>query len=105
MVIAFTIFISAINRETSYTNKRLGEHKSTMELHTTKDPNYCFIEWDIPSLESTEQIGIYLEDAVFEGSKYKKATLSDYDGVFSLPKEAIELLRKVGITVPENFDS
>lgn len=62
-----------------------------MDLYFEND-NTGFIEWDIPSLDRTENIGLW-----FEIDQDGKRTLSDYDGVFSLPSEAIELLRKHGI--------
>ena len=52
------------------------------------DPDYYFIEWDIQTLDECENIGIWCE----EGTK----TLRDYDGVFQLPDEAIELLKDNG---------
>ena len=69
-----------------------------MELHFEND-NTGFIEWDIPSLERTEYIGLW-----FEIDQDGKRTLSDYDGVFALPSEAIELMRKNGIEVDVDFE-
>ena len=80
-----------INLEYSHGSISQGKHDWTMELHFEND-NTGFIEWDIPSLERTEYIGLW-----FEIDEHGKRTLSDYDGVFSLPSEAIELLRKHGI--------
>lgn len=93
MILGTKKFISNINKETSYNSQTLGTHTSTMDLHSTDDPAYCFIEWNILTLEHTETVGIFLEGKA----------LSDYDGVFSLPKEAIELLRENNITVSEEF--
>ena len=86
-------FTSNINKETSYGSNSMGVQSSTMELHSTDDPTYCFIEWDLPDLEETVTIGIWLEEKA----------LSEYDGVFSLPIQAVELLREFGITVGEEF--
>lgn len=69
-----------------------------MELHFEND-NTGFIEWDIPSLERTEYIGLW-----FEIDQDGKRTLSDYDGVFALPSEAIELIRKNGVEVDVDFE-
>jgi hypothetical protein len=56
-----------------------------MELFAHLDGTYG-IEWDVPTLEITEYIGIWHED--------KRVT--DYDGVFELPQEAIDLLKENG---------
>jgi hypothetical protein len=67
----------------------LGKRESTMTLYSFENnPDYYFIEWDIPSLDMCENIGIWCED----GSK----VLCDYDGVFSLSEFAIEFLQKNG---------
>lgn len=82
---------TAMIREGSWGTQDIGTHPSTMTLYA-EGPHY-FIEWDIPSLEATENIGLTFEHK----------TLTDYDGVFSLPKEAIALLRKAGFHVPNTF--
>jgi hypothetical protein len=68
---------------------KLGKHESTMVLYGfDDDPDYYFIEWDIPTLNEVENIGIWCE----EGTK----ELRDYDGVMCLSQEAIELLKENG---------
>lgn len=57
-------------------------------------PTEYLIEWDIPKLEETYQIGIQIDTS---------GTLVDYDGVFSLPLEAKALLQTHGIKVPDEF--
>ena len=69
-----------------------------MDLYFDND-NTGFIEWDIPSLDRTENIGLW-----FEIDQDGKRTLSDYDGVFSLPSEAIALIRKNGVEVGVEFE-
>lgn len=88
-------FSSPVNREysSSAVMQPLGQHESTMELYQN-EPNRYWIEWDIPTLEESYEIGIWCENGVLE----------DYDGLFSLPKQAIELLRAHGITVPGEFE-
>ena len=84
-------FVSVLTSETSMsaTPTILGKHTSTMTLYGfPDDPNYFFIEWDIPTLDEVENIGIWCEDGTKE--------LRDYDGVFELPLEAIELLQENG---------
>lgn len=76
----------------------LGQHEWTMDLYF-RDDGDAFIEWDIPSLEETEQIGLW-----FDFDAAGKRTLRDYDGVMSLPAECVDLLREVGIVVPDEFD-
>jgi len=70
-------------------SKSLGVRKSIMTLYAFEnDPNYYFIEWEIPTLDKCENIGIWCED----GTK----VICDYDGVFSLSEFAIEFLQKNG---------
>ena len=74
-------------RERSHSVQNIGSHASTMTLYTDH------IEWDIPTLDETVEIGLE-----FEGK-----TLVDYDGVFSLPKEAVKLIRQCGYRVPRDM--
>lgn len=93
--IAQVTFKAQLNRQGSWGTQSLGEFTSTMTLYVNpNDTSYFLIEWDIPALDTTEEIGIWTENKV----------LTDYDGVFSLPKEAIQLLRDNGITVPVDFE-
>lgn len=87
-----------INLEYSSGSISKGKHGWTMDLYFNTD-NTGFIEWDIPSLDYTEEIGLW-----FEIDKDGKRTLSDYDGVFSLPSEAIALIRKNGVEVGVEFE-
>ena len=89
-VLATSEFRSPINSETSAGSERLGNHASTMTLYA--DDGFM-IEWDIPTLGETVQIGLW-----FEGKN-----LSDYDGVFELPKQAVALIRRAGFTVGREF--
>lgn len=88
-------FTSPINRE--YSNvaqqRTLGVYKSTMDLYAAEDKMRCFIEWDIPDLEETYEIGLWCEGGI----------LVDYDGLFQLPIQAVTLLRRNGVTVPQEF--
>ena len=81
--------------EGSWGSRRHGKHSSTMELWLLDDPGRYFIEWDIPDMDRTEEIGIWVDHGTRE--------LTDYDGVFSLPVEAIALLEKHGIKVGDDF--
>ena len=74
-------FESRIVRETSFSSEDLGMHHNKMQLIPT-DYGYC-IELIIDDEEVVE-IGIWTK-----GNK-----VTDYDGVFELPKEAIKLLKK-----------
>lgn len=78
----------AMVRETSMSSTSLGHHASTMTLYA--DGPHYFIEWDIPTLDEVEHIGLTFE--------HKR--LTDYDGVMSLPKEAVSLIRSCGFVVP-----
>jgi hypothetical protein len=72
--------------------------ESTMDLYDTSHPSRGFIEWDIPSLEMFEEIGLSYEWV--DG----KRQLCDYDGIMALPVQAVDLMRKAGIVVPDEFD-
>jgi hypothetical protein len=87
-----------INLEYSHGSISQGDHGWTMELHFNSDAT-GFIEWDIPSLDRTEEIGLW-----FDIDRDGKRSLSDYDGVFALPIEAIELMRKNGVEVDVDFE-
>lgn len=64
---------------------KLGTHESKMSLyHDGEDCGY--IEWEVPTLDEVVNIGLW-----FDGKE-----LTDYDGVFSLPEEAIQLLEENG---------
>lgn len=80
-----------LERSITPTPEQLGEHESSMELFDNEDGSF-FIEWDVPSLDIVETIGIWLDP----DQSASKKVVSDYDGVFSLPKEAVELLEENG---------
>ena len=92
--IAQKTFIAELVREGLWGADALGKHESTMTLYACDAPGRAFIEWDIPSLEFVEEIGLWFN---------VQKNLLDYDGVFSLPKEAIELLREHGFSVSKEF--
>lgn len=85
-------FMSPINKENSFSSWNLAKRtKSVMTLYYYKD-NTGFIEWDIPALEMTEHIGL-----TFEITPEGKRVLEDYDGVFAIPDQAMDLLEKHGV--------
>lgn len=89
-------FKSPINLEGSWGERNLAKRAtSTMALHFNKDDT-GYIEWEIASLDRFEEIGL-----VFEFDAKGKRTLVDYDGVFSLPKQAMDLLEKNGVCCAE----
>lgn len=85
--------------EGSWGVRSLGAHASSMEMFPSEDGSlsHSMIEWDIPTLEETEHIGLQFS---VEGDK---RTLIDYDGVFSLPKEAVTFMESLGIIVPDDY--
>lgn len=90
-------FTSEMVLEGSWGSRKLGRYASTMEL-TIYDDHVGCIEWDIPELETTEHIGLW-----FETTPEGKLSLSDYDGVFCLPIQAIHMIEEAGIIVEEIF--
>lgn len=86
-------FNSDISIDNGYTNNYQGKFESTMELFLDDDNKPCGIEWDVEKLQTTEVIGIEYWDGKVQG----------YDGVFELPKQAIDLLEAVGFKVSEDL--
>lgn len=89
---------SPLKLEGSWGERDLGEHESTLDLYYNKDDT-GFIEWDIPSLDRFELIGLW-----FEFDRDGKRSLSEYDGVMSLNDHAIAILRKNGVSVGSDFE-
>jgi hypothetical protein len=93
-------FESPLVREFSSTPTpvQLGTHTTTMELFKVNDSRF-YIEWDLTAIEEFMEYGIWTET-----NSDGKQELVDYDGGFSLPIQAIELLRKNNIIVPKDFE-
>jgi hypothetical protein len=90
-------FDSPINLERSASPvlERVSDKaQSTMELFANDNGTPTGIEWIVQELDLYEFIGLW-----FDGK-----TLTDYDGVFELPKQAIKLIRKAGYKVPKDFE-
>jgi hypothetical protein len=64
-----------------------GKHESTMTLY--RDGRGLYIEWDIPSIDEVEHIGLEVEGKRIVG----------YDGVQSFPKLAYKWLRSLGYVI------
>lgn len=79
-----------IIQEGSWGARGLGAHELTMILY--RDGSHVFIEWDFPSLEMTEHVGLELEGQTVVG----------YDGVMSFPNPAYEWLRELGYSIAED---
>lgn len=75
-------FNSPINKETSFGSTPLADDvQSIIDVTINKNgTGYC--EWNIEALDEYENIGLWFEEN----------TLTDYDGVFELPKQLIEYL-------------
>lgn len=91
-------FLSPINLEGSWGGRNLAKQaKSVMELYFYKsNANHATIEWEIPKLDMVEQIGL-----TFEIDAKGKRTLVDYDGVMTIPDQAMDLLEKHGVDCTE----
>jgi hypothetical protein len=94
-------FHSPINIEGSWGGRNLHKDAlSTMELwFSSRDASRGSIEWIVcPDTddEMVEEIGLR-----FGVNPHGKRTLEDYDGVFSLPDQAMDLLEKHGIDCAE----
>lgn len=87
------IFKTRLVAESSYYAEDLGECDCEMVLWATAK-GYHFIEW-IVNDNAEAEIGL-----TFQGKE-----VVDYDGVFELPAEAVELLNKLGYSVNEELIS
>jgi hypothetical protein len=74
----------------SWGSRDVGTYPSTMALMQSDDRYW--IEWDIPDLDTQEEIGLELEGTEVAG----------YDGIMALPSHATALLRAAGFTVGED---
>jgi hypothetical protein len=89
-------FHSPIHMEGSWGHRTVAEQaKSSMILYLDSS-NGGDIEWEIPDLEMVEYIGL-----TFEFDAKGRRTLVDYDGVMSIPEQALDLLEKHGVDVSE----
>lgn len=85
-------FHSPINLDSSFGCRPVAKRaKSVMELFFYKD-NTGFIEWEVPHYDLFETIGL-----VFEIDTKGKRTLAEYDGVFAIPDQAMDLLERNGV--------
>lgn len=92
-------FESPINLEGSWGGRNLSpKAKSIMELYFNSDDT-GWIEWEVPELDLFEEIGL-----TFEIDIAGKRKLVDYDGVMSIPDQALDLLAKHGVDVSEMRD-
>jgi hypothetical protein len=99
-LIAERTFTAHITSETSFGGTNLGEHESTMLFYLGRDAT-GYIEWDIPGTGDFVSIGLWFE--VVPSETEFKLVLADYDGVFSLPTQALDLLTDNGILVGDDF--
>ncbi len=95
-------FLSDVSVDNGYTNKYLGKFKSTMELYDIEleegkkgKEGSASIEWIVEQEDEdmVEHINVYFE----------KGKVTDFDGVFDLPRQAKKLLKLINITIPNNI--
>lgn len=82
-----------------------GKYTSTMDYYDIEgDAGRGYIEWDIPDMDHTEEIGLQFEMRKhINNPKETVRALVDYDGIMALPREAVELLESIGIIVDDEF--
>ena len=70
-----------------------GEHEWTMTLYQYEDSKFpsFMVEWDIPSIEETEHIGLIFDQDTKE--------LEDVDGIMSLPVVLADWMISLGYIV------
>lgn len=90
--IAITTFTAELVSEGSYGSTDLGKHESSMTLWEGKN-GYYEIEWVIDALDEVEHIGIFTN-----GARH----VIDYDGVCTLPTEAVIFLRTQNFSFEED---
>jgi hypothetical protein len=88
--VAKKIFTSNVGMDNGIVVTPMGERQSEMTLFV--DGNWGVIEWEVEDV-GIESIGLY----------FKGKALDNYDGVYSIPKEAVEMLRENGFTVSDEF--
>lgn len=95
-------FESPINLEYSagFSTRISNNAKLEMELFA---PNGEVSETGDGLIEWVYNIGTKDEDVVHIGLSWENRELTDYDGVFDLPPQAMTLLEQAGIQVGEEF--
>jgi hypothetical protein len=86
-------FRTNVNYDNGITSQSMGEMNNEMEM---------FFENGVPT-----EIEWVVEDDLFVehiGLTFERKVLVDFDGVFELPKEAIQMIRAAGFTVPKEFE-
>lgn len=90
-------FTAEIFCEGSWGATSAGTQASHMALYFGPS-DHGTIEWTIDAIEVSEEIGLW-----FEPGPDGKRILVDYDGVMTLPEQAIHLLEQHGVYVSEEF--
>jgi hypothetical protein len=89
-------FKSQITLDSSFGCRPVAKRASSeMRLYFFKDGTGA-IEWDVPKYDLHEFIGLTFEYAV-DG----KRKLTEYDGIFAIPDQAMDLLEKNGVDCAE----
>lgn len=77
--------------EGSWGQRGVGAHESEMILYAGEHDS-LMIEWDIPTLDEVEHIGLEMEGKRVVG----------YDGVMSFPRPAYKWLRSLGYSIAKD---
>ena len=89
-------FKSPINLDSSFGCRPVAKRASSvMELFFYKDGSGG-IEWTVPHYDLHEFIGL-----TFEYDVNGKKTLTEYDGIFAIPDQAMGLLERNGVDCAE----
>lgn len=90
-------FMSPINMENSFGSHNLSKNtESEMDYYLHDGGKTGAIEWIVDECDLCEGIGLW-----FDFDKDGKRTLVDYDGVFAIPTQALDLLEKHGVDVKD----
>lgn len=67
--------------------------RSTMQWIEGKGAGHASIEWDLPTLDRCEEIGLWFN------WRAGKRVLVDYDGIMALPAQAVIVMQREGVEV------
>jgi hypothetical protein len=88
-----SVFSANLFSEGSWGARSMGKHSCEMTMFLADDGKHGHIDF-VFGENGYQYIGL-----LFDGKE-----LVDYDGTFSLPQEAVDLIRRCGFTVSEDFE-
>lgn len=102
--------VIALERSMSATKEILGKANNEMTLYISEDGLMGSIDWEYDLIQDddldsdTYELIRFLhdgDDSVGIGLWFDGKTVTDYDGVFEIPKQAVEMLEENGYNCDE----